>query len=310
MFSANKIGQIGCSIILFLGLACSNGIAQEASGTTPGTITSKPPTSHPPSHDLANQATNPASPLVQLQLQNIFIPESDNSSGYANQFIIQPVLPFHLSDTGYFPSLITRWTLPILNTSNPDGPLDSTSGTGDLTALFVPAHPEKVTEDFGFEWGPIGAVVAPTASSSRLGSGKWSMGGGLLVIGGRKNLFTHGDSLQFGAYGYNIWDVGGDTDRAGVNEFFLSPILVYHFKEFLRQPGWYLRWTDELMSFDWKQDGEASIPLGGALGRVFKIGHQPVNVFLEGDSYSEQRGTGARWDIKLNVTFLFPSGSQ
>ena len=126
------------------------------------------------------------------------------------------------------------------------------------------------------------------------------------MIGGRTNLFTNGDSLQFGTYGYNVWDVAGSDTRAGVNKFFLGPLLVYHFKEFLRQPGWYLRWTDELMSFDWKKGGEASLPLGGAIGRVFSIGNQPVNMFLAADQHAERLGAEAKWDIKLNFTLLFP----
>jgi hypothetical protein len=266
---------------------------------------SQSPTSHPPSHNLANQATNPAAPLTQLQLQNIFIPESDNAEGYSNQFIVQPVIPFKLSDTGYFRNLITRTTLPVVKSADPDGPLGSKTGLGDMTVLFALPHADRLTDTFGFEWAPLAAVVAPTATSKSLGSGKWSLGPGLLVIGGRKNLFTTGDSLQFGAYGYNVWDVGGDSDRAGVNELFLGPLVVYHFKEFLRQPGWYLRWTDELMSFDWEKGGEASIPLGGAIGRVFSIGHQPVNIFLGADRRADRRGVDAEWDIKLNLALLF-----
>ena len=268
---------------------------------------SQSPTSHPPSHNLANQATNPAAPLAQVQLQNIFIPESDNADGYSNQFVFQPVIPFKLSDTGYFPNLVTRTTLPVLKSADPDGPLGSKTGLGDTTVLFALPHADRLTDTFGFEWAPIAAVVAPTATDKSLGSGKWSLGPGLLMIGGRTNLFTNGDSLQFGAYAYNVWDVGGDSDRAGVSEFFLGPLVVYHFKEFLRQPGWYIRWTDELMSFDWEKGGEASLPLGGAMGRVFSIGDQPVNLFLASNRHTVRRGTEAEWDIKLNLTLLFPN---
>lgn len=279
-------------------------LAQGGGGTPTGAIKSKPPTSHPPSHDLSSQATNPAAPLVQLQLQNVFIPESDNSSGYANQFIIQPVLPFHLSDDGYFPNFITRWTLPVVSTANPDGPLGSTTELGDLTAIGAFAHAHKVSDTFGFEWGPIAATQVPTATSNRTGSGKLSLGGGLMLIGGKK--LANGDSIQFGGYGYNLWDVAGSSGRADVNQMSLGPVVVYHFAQFLGQPGWYAGWTDELMSFDWEKGGEASIPVGARLGRVFNIGKQPVNVFLQADQHVARRGTEAKWDIKFNMTLLFP----
>ena len=51
----------------------------------------------------AAAATDPSVPLTQLQLQNIFIPESFDSTGYSNQFIVQPVLPFTIKEDGYFP---------------------------------------------------------------------------------------------------------------------------------------------------------------------------------------------------------------
>lgn len=143
---------------------------------------------HPPDHDLANQATNPGAPLTQLQLQNIFKPESDNAEGYANQFVFQPVIPFHLSDNGYFPNLVTRTTLPVLKSADPDGPLGSKSGLGDTTVLFAFPHAQRVTDTFRFEWGPLASVTAPTATDKSLGSGKWSLGPGLLVLGGKKTF--------------------------------------------------------------------------------------------------------------------------
>ena len=88
---------------------------------------------HPPSHDLANEATNPGAALIQLQLQNVFVPNSHNSSGYANTGIIQPVIPFKLPSGFYFQNLINRSTLPIVSTPNPNGPIASVTGLGDLT---------------------------------------------------------------------------------------------------------------------------------------------------------------------------------
>ena len=62
----------------------------------------------------------------------------------------------------------------------------------------------------------------------------------------------------------------GQKDRQDISEFFAGPVLTYHFAEFAGQPGWYARWTDELMSFNWKESGSdvAQIPVGAALGRV------------------------------------------
>jgi hypothetical protein len=166
-----------------------------------------------------------------------------------------------------------------------------------------------VSDDFGFLWGPIGTVQIPTASDERTGTEKFSIGPGLIAMGSKKNIFTKGDVLQFGAWGYNLWSVFGEESRTNVNKFFAAPVITYHFADFFGQKGWYLRWTDELMSFDWNSTFDSdtvSIPVGAALGKVFSIGKQPVNVFLGSDYYAAHRGSDPKWDIKLNVTFLFP----
>ena len=49
-------------------------------------ISSSPPVGA--DKNLANQATNPASALIQLQLQNVYAPSVNNASGSSNRFVI------------------------------------------------------------------------------------------------------------------------------------------------------------------------------------------------------------------------------
>ena len=258
---------------------------------------------------LATQATNPAAPLIQFQLQNVFAPSNRGASGYANTFIVQPVIPFSLGKDSYFQNIITRTTLPISTSANPDGPMTSVTGLGDTTMIAVAAHKAKISKTLGYVWGPIAAMQLPTATSDRTGKDKYSLGGGVLLMFSKSGLFANGDTLQFGLYGYNLWSAAGRDSRANVNTLFMGPILNYHFNKFFGQKGWYARWTDELQSYDWKAGGSdtSAIPVGGALGKVFKIGKIPVNVFL-GSNYNAayRSGISERWNIKLNVTLLFP----
>jgi hypothetical protein len=85
-----------------------------------------------PAHHVGGaSATNPVAPILQLQIQNFFVPESFNASGYANQFIIQPVLPYEIFDQPF----ISRLTLPVVTTPNPYGPIGGTTGLGDTTTI-------------------------------------------------------------------------------------------------------------------------------------------------------------------------------
>jgi hypothetical protein len=259
-----------------------------------------------PTDRLANQATNPAAALIQLQLQNQFIPNSNNSSGYANSFVVQPVIPFSLGEDSYFQNFVTRTTLPLVTTPDPDGPVSDTTDLGDATVIGFAVNKQKVTKDSGFEWGPGLAAILPTATDDRTGADKWSLGPGFLGIAMKADVLEKGDSLMLGAYGYNVWSVAGDGDREDVNKLFAAPVVIYHFAELADQKGWYAGYSDELWNFDWKDDGRASMPIGGRVGRVFSVAGQPINLFLQSDYWVADRGTDPVWDIKLSLTFLFP----
>jgi len=278
--------------------------AHDGDHTKPA-LRSKP--AGPVGHNLSTQATNPVAALIQLQLQNVFQPESHNSSGYANTFIVQPVIPFHIGD-GYFENLIVRPTIPLaVTTPNPNGREAQTTALGDTTVLFGLTHAKKLSDKSAFTWAPLLTTVIPTSTDDRTGGDNLQLGGGALFMMANKQVFTEGDALQLGVYGYNNWDVASDNND--VSTLFVGPLIVYHFAELFGQKGWYLRWTDQLMSWDWEDkapDGKASIPVGGSLGRVFNVGNTPLNVYLGGDYLAEHRGTNAKWEIKLNVTFLFP----
>jgi hypothetical protein len=255
--------------------------------------------------DLTTKATNPVGSLIQLQLQNLYIPSSDNSSGYANTAIIQPVIPFDLGD-GYFQGIITRTTMPIVTT--PEVNDNRVTGVGDITSIVALTHtsPGSQKGEF-FTWAPVGAVVLPTASKDRTGADVWQLGPGLL---GLTNLnFSNGDNVLLGLLAYHLWDASGEDDDPNISKTFAQPVIVYKFKSLFGQNGWYIRNPDDLWSYDWKEDAWDQIPAGAYMGRVFQIGKQPVNVFGGGwyNAGDSDEGTTADYAFKLSFSFLFPA---
>ena len=256
--------------------------------------------------DLGTQATNPAAALIQLQLQDQFIPSTEGADGVANTAIIQPVYPFVLGPDYYFSSVITRTTVPIVTTADLPG-VGRSTGLGDTTMLVVPAHKTSLSDkgDF-FQWGPIGALTIPSATSDVTGSGKLSLGPGLLAFRNFTKLFNDNDSLLAGGFGYQQWNVAGESDRKDVSKLFFAPVVVYHFDTFFGEKGWYAAAPDDLWTYDFEEDEFTSIPLGARLGKVFKIGNQPVNAFLQSWYNAADPDTGTDYAIKFNFTFLFP----
>ena len=96
----------------------------------------------------------------------------------------------------------------------------------------------------------------------------------------------------------------GDADRPGVNNLIIVPTLTYNLPD-----GWFAGLSDFNVTFNWNDGGAATIPVGPQVGRVFRIGRQPVSVSAEG-AYTVARPSNPptpRWVIGAELTFLFPS---
>jgi hypothetical protein len=241
---------------------------------------------------LQEKATDPTAILTQFQFQNVFTPSSYDAKGYANKTIVQPVLPF---STGWdaFPHHVIRPTYPVSShIADPDGPVNETSGQGDLVLFDLLLAKRKKWGTWGF--GPV--AIFPTASDARLGQGKYQLGPAAVV------LYSGIKNWQLGALVQNPVSIGGDSDRDPVSTILIQPIATRHFKD-----GWYAGWGELSMSYEWHK-GNYNIPLNVRLGKIIKMGKQNLNVFVE-PFYTPSgfhKGPAAEWGFKLNVTFLLP----
>jgi hypothetical protein len=247
--------------------------------------------------DLRQASQNPVADLISVPFQNntnFGVGKLDNTQNILN---IQPVIPVHLNQDW---NLVTRWIMPVTY-QPPFFAGDTTDfGLGDLTPeLFIsPKNPIPLAPGLGLVWGVGPAFQLPTATDSRLGSGKWSAGPGLVAL-----LLSQKPNVVTGFVVNNLWSFAGDEDRANVNLMTLQPFFNYNLPE-----GWYLT-TSPLITADWEADSKNrwTVPVGGGFGRVFKIGSQPVNAQLTAyDNVVSPQVTGADWQLRSEFTFLFP----
>jgi hypothetical protein len=237
---------------------------------------------------LAEQATDPTSPLIQFRIENSFMPESFDSSGYANTLEIQPVIPWKAP---WGQLMITRPTIPFPTpTANPDGPVSDTAGLGDIDLLHLFITKTK--------WGAYGLgfnMTFPTATDDRLGSGKWQAGPAGVVV------YKGIPKWQIGGLLYNNWSF--DTNRSGrenVDKMFIQWLVNYHY-----EPGWYVGWGDLPWTFNWK-NGKQNMPLSAKWGHTTKIGNQPVDMFVQPFYTTAHEGASGEYGVKIGITFLFP----
>ena len=248
--------------------------------------------------DLRAATQNPISAMYSLPFKFSFDNGADN--GDANMLNIQPVLPVTVGDW----NLVSRIIIPLADApggipglpSNPGvgDPSESgrTSGLGDInySIFFNPLETKG-----SLIWGIGGSVTAPTASDDRLGSGKWSAGPtavGLVQPG-------------WGTYGLllrHLWSFAGDDDRRGVSQSLLEPFVNYNLDN-----GWYLI-SDSVVTVDWKIDSgdKVTLPLGGGVGKIFKIGKQAMNARVEAYSNVVKPDGAPDWTIGGTIQFLFP----
>ena len=117
-----------------------------------------------------------------------------------------------------------------------------------------------------------------------------------------RGRLTQTDWGSVGILGRQLWSFAGDSDRRSVSQFLVEPFVNYNLDK-----GWFLL-TDMVMTANWMADSGQPLdgPVGGGIGRVFKVGNQPINSRLEA-YYNVVRPTVPRTGRSaFTWQFLFP----
>ncbi len=239
--------------------------------------------------DLAQKTQNPISDLISLPFQNNTNYGIGPYNRTQNVLNIQPVVPFSISKDW---NLITRTIAPLISQPDISSESGSTFGLGDInSSLFLsPKDAGKII------WG-IGPILSfPTATDDVLGTGKFGLGPSLVVL-------TISGPWVAGVLANNIWSVAGKDDRADVNQMLIQYFINYNLSQ-----GWYLV-TAPIITANWESESgnQWTVPLGAGIGKIFKIGSQPLNASVHAYSNVVKSDFGADWTLRLQLQFLFPN---
>jgi hypothetical protein len=112
-----------------------------------------------------------------------------------------------------------------------------------------------------------------------------------------------------GAVIANSWSVGGDSLRKSVNLFNTQPFINYNIPN---GHGWYLL-SSPIITADWNAPSSTrwTVPLGGGVGRVFKVAGQAFNANAQAFYNVVRAGPGSMstpgdWQFRFQVALLFP----
>jgi hypothetical protein len=263
---------------------------------------------------LQKASQNPVSSLISVPIQNNSNFGVGPNSRIQNILNIQPVIPLNVSENW---NLIIRWITPVISQPAPgtqnlelfgieeDTPaflaateVQKTAGVfgfGDMTPTFFlsPAKPAKLI------WGAGPVFLLPTATARVLGQGKFGIGPSLVAL-------VQPGHWTIGALINNIWSVAGDSDRTDVNQMTWQYFINYNLKK-----GWYLS-ISPTVTANWKASSGNIwlVPVGGGVGRILRLGMQPVNISASFFGNVVRPTNASTWSMRLQISFMFPKGSK
>jgi len=244
---------------------------------------------------LQKATQNPVASLISVPVQN-----NNNfgvSPGYRTQDIlnIQPVVPVGISKDW---NLIIRVITPIIwqpLPNQPSAPETGVYGLGDMVPTFFlsPKKPGKLI------WGLGPVFQLPTATNNFLGQGKLGIGPSAVAL-------MQPGHWTIGVLFNNIWSVAGSGSRPQVNQFLLQYFINYNLKK-----GWFVTWQPTLTA-DWEatNGGRWVVPFGGGVGRIMKLGFQPVSLTAQFYGNAVHPSGASPWGMRLQIAFLFPKLSK
>ncbi|MBN8465701.1 neuromedin U [Corallococcus exiguus] len=239
--------------------------------------------------DLVKATQNPVANLISVPFQDNLDLGIGPFHRARNTLNIQPVIPVPLTERWL---LVNRLILPLVWQPNAAADTGGTFGLGDTSATFFisPRKPGALI------WGVGPALLLPTATADVLGTGKWSVGPSIVAL-------LQPDPWTFGVLANNVWSAFGSGDRPAVNQLLLQYFINYNLPK-----GWYLT-SAPILTANWKADSDAwVVPFGGGVGKVFKLGRQPLNGSVSAFWNAVRPDAAPDWQLRAQLSFLFPEG--
>jgi hypothetical protein len=250
--------------------------------------------------EIAKASQNPITMIYSLPIQNNTYFDLGNTDEIKNIANFQPVVPMDLSENW---DIVWRMIMPIVSTPgipeklNNDGEATSfsnaTTALGDIT-LSAFLAPKKTGK---FIWGAGGVLYMPTATDDVLKTKQWGLGASFVGL-------TMQGKWTYGALIMNVWSLGVDKPGDKRIDFLqLQPFVNYNLND-----GWFLTSVPIITAmWDQNSDNRWSIPLGGGVGKGFKIGKVPVSATAQAYyNIVTPDIAGEKWQMRLQAQIFFP----
>ena len=242
--------------------------------------------------ELAKLAQNPLGNLISVPFQNNTNFNVGPLDGTQNILNIQPVYPIEVNKDW---NIITRTIIPLLWQPEFAPGEGSTFGLADMqvSAFLSPSSPAAG----GWIWGVGPIAQLPTNTDANLGNKNWGLGPTAVVL-----HIQPGDPWVYGVLVNNVWSLSSSERGGSYNNFLIQPFLNYNL------PGGTYITSVPLITANWKADSgqQWTVPLGGGVGHIFKLGPLPVNTQIGAYYNVVHPDNGANWQLRFQVQVMFP----
>ena len=225
--------------------------------------------------------------MISVPIQNNTNLNYGPEKGTLNVTNIQPVIPISVNSEW---NVVTHGrSCPVISQPALYPGDDRSNGIGDLqfSGMLSPAVPT------GAIWG-VGPIIQAPTNSNGLGNDNWGVGPQAVVLKMEKE-----SPWVYGMLINNIWSISDSGSGGSYNNGLIQPFLNYNF------PDFYIN-TVPIITVNWKADSDQrwTVPLGGGIGKVFRLGPLPVNTQLW---RLLQRGQAGQW---TRLADPFPSAGH
>jgi hypothetical protein len=201
----------------------------------------------------------------------------------------QPVIPIHATENW---NVITRTIVPVVHQPWLAPDYGDTWGMGDIqfTAFLSPAKPG------GLIWGVGPIVQFPSGTDNSTTAGKWAAGPSAVALR-MDGYWVYGALVNY------LSSFAGQEDRGAVSQWLIQPFVNYNLPD-----GWYLS-ASPIITADMMAESSQqwTVPVGGGVGKIVRIGKLPLNPQLQGFYNVEHPDAGPEWSIQFQVQILLPA---
>jgi hypothetical protein len=104
-----------------------------------------------------------------------------------------------------------------------------------------------------------------------------------------------------GVLAQNMWSFAGPDGAKNVNKLTFQYFVNYNLSD-----GWYLTSTPVMTADCTKSSDRWTVPVGGGVGRLVKLGKQPVDFKVQAFANLVKPDLGPDWSVMGSVKLLFP----